>query len=394
MDNFIFHSPTKFIFGEGEENNVGKYLKQAGAKKILVLYGGKSAVKSGLISRVETVIENEGLEFKSLGGIAPNPKADKVYEAITLIRENQLDFILAVGGGSVIDTGKAAAMGALYDGDFWDLYKDKTTVAVTEALPVGTVLTIAAAGSEGSSSSVISNDKGQKRGRSSELIRPVFSILNPALTQTLPPYQTAAGITDMIAHILERYFTNTKNVEVTDELCEALMRTAILEAPKVMADPNDYDARANMMWTGTLAHNNLCGVGREQDWASHHLEHELSGLYDVTHGAGLAVIFPAWMEYTLQNDPQRAARFANRVFGIPINSENPAQTGKAGIDAFRAFLKSIGMPLNFEQLGAKEADIPKLLDMLEIDKHTEGKYVVLNREDCKNIYEIAAHTPA
>ena len=264
MNNFTFYSPTYFVFGKEEENNAGKYVKRFGGKKVLIHFGGGSAVRSGLLDRVKNSLTAEGIEFVELGGVKPNPRSGLVYEGIDLCRKEGVDFVLAVGGGSAIDSAKAIAAGAVYDGDFWDFYMGKP---VDKALPVATVLTIAAAGSEGSPDTVITKEEGMlKRGAGGEALRPVFSILNPALTQTLPAYQTAAGITDIMAHLLERYFTNTKDVEVTDRVIEGLLMTMIHEAPKVIANPDDYEARANIMWAGMLAHNNCCGVGRDQDW--------------------------------------------------------------------------------------------------------------------------------
>ncbi len=387
MKSFTFYSPTYFVFGQKEENNTGKYVKRFGGTKVLIHYGGGSVVRSGLLDRVKTSLRNEGLSFVELGGVKPNPRSGLVYEGIELCKKEQVDFILAVGGGSTIDSSKAIALGAVYDGDFWDFYSGKE---VQHALPVATVLTIAAAGSEGSSGSVITKEEGMlKRSAGGEVLRPVFSIMNPELTQTLPPYQTACGITDIMAHLLERYFTNTKDVEVTDRLIEGLLMTMIHESPKVMANPNDYGARANIMWAGMMAHNNCCGVGREQDWASHDMEHELSALYDCAHGAGLAVVFPAWMEYNMNHDVMRFAQLANRVWGCAMDFQNPEITAKEGICAFRKFLKSIGMPQTLGELGGKEADIPYLAHTAAYGNGNDGTlggFVVLHEKDMENIY--------
>ncbi len=388
MNNFVFYSPTKFVFGKGEENQAGKYVKEFGGTKVLVHFGGGSAVRSGLIDRVCASLENEGISYVTLGGVQPNPRSGLVYEGIELCKKENIDFILAVGGGSTIDSAKAIGLGALYDGDFWDFYTRKAPI--TQTLPVGTILTIAAAGSEGSDGSVITHEDGNyKRSCGSDLIRPKFSILNPELTQTLPPYQTASGIVDMMAHVFERYFTNTKDVEITDRLCEGILLTIIQEAPKVMADPNDYEARANIMWAGTMAHNDTCGVGRAQDWASHMIEHELSALYDCAHGAGLAVIFPAWMEYTMEHDVMRFAQIAVRIWGCQMNFDHPEITAKAGIEALRAFWKSLGMPLTFAELGAKEEDIPKLVENIQLNGGRLGSFVALTEEECEKIYRLA-----
>ena len=295
MNNFNFYSPTEFVFGKGRENDCGEYVKKYGGSKVLIVYGGQSAVKSGLLDRVKASLEKNGIEYYALGGVKPNPRDTLVYQGIDIARKEGLDFILAVGGGSVIDTSKAIAIGVPYEGDFWDFYSGKHA---TKALPVGTVLTIAAAGSEGSGDSVITKEDGMlKRGTGSDVLRPKFSVMNPELTQTLPAYQTACGATDIMAHVFERYFTNTKEVEITDRLCAAVLMTMVKETPRVIADPDNYEARANIMWAGTVAHTNLVGVGREQDWNSHGIEHELSALYDCAHGAGLAVIMPAWMDF-------------------------------------------------------------------------------------------------
>ena len=389
MENFTFYSPTYFVFGKDEERNVGKYVKRFGGTKVLIHYGGGSVVRSGLLDRVKKSLTDEGLSFVALGGVKPNPRSGLVYEGIALCRKEKVDFVLAVGGGSTIDSSKDIAAGTIYEGDFWDFYSGKP---VEKALPVGTILTIAAAGSEGSPDSVITKEEGMfKRGATGEGLRPTFSILNPALTQTLPPYQTACGITDIMAHLFERYFTNTKDVEVTDRVIEGLLMTMIHEGPKVIANPDDYQARANIMWAGMIAHNNCCGVGREQDWSSHNLEHELSALYDCAHGAGLAVVFPAWMEYTMNHDVMRFAQVASRVWGCAMDFQHPEVTAKAGINAFRAFLKSIGMPQTMAELGGKEEDIPHLAHTAAYGNNqggTMGGFVVLNEDDMANIYKL------
>ncbi len=388
MDNFQFYSPTEFVFGKGQESACGRLVKKYGGSRVLVHYGSGSVVRSGLLDRVKASLEAEGIYYVELGGVQPNPRDTKIYEGIEICRKENLDFILAVGGGSCIDSSKGIAAGVCYDGDFWDMYMRKAPVAA--ALPVGTVLTIAAAGSEGSGASVVTKEDGMwKRDIGSDLLRPKFSVLNPELTCTLPPYQTACGATDIMAHIFERYFTNTKEVEVTDRLCEALLLTMIKETPRVMEDPNNYEARANIMWAGTVAHNDIVGVGRSQDWNSHGIEHELSGLYDCAHGAGLAVIMPAWMEFVYKHDVMRFAQVAVRVWGCQMNYFHPEETAIAGIKAFRRFLASIGMPINFEQLGAKREDIPTLVEKLGVKGKTGG-FLPLSAEDVTAIYELAA----
>ncbi len=389
MEKFTFYSPTKFEFGKDSENSAGKLVKEFGGRKVLLHFGGGSVVKSGLLDRVKKALDAESIQYVELGGVHPNPLDVKVYEGIELCKKNGVDFILAVGGGSVIDSAKAIAMGCCYDGDFWDFYCGKAQPV--KALPVGTVLTIAAAGSEGSGDSVITKSEGMiKRGAGGECIRPRFSILNPALTQTLPAYQTACGATDIMAHVCERYFTNTKNVETTDRLCEAVLLAMINETPKVIANPDDYEARANIMWAGMVAHNNIVGVGRDQDWNSHGIEHELSGMYDCAHGAGLAVIMPAWMTYVMKHDVMRFAQFAVRVWGCKMDFSNPEKTALEGIAAFRSFLKSIGMPSKMEELGGKAEDIPALVKNFGLPEGgTTGGFVHLSSSDIAEIYRLA-----
>jgi len=390
VNNFQFCSPTEFVFGRGTENEAGTYVRKHGGTKVLLHYGGGSAVRSGLIERVKQSLAVAGIGVVELGGVKPNPRDTLVYQGIELCRKEGVDFILAVGGGSSIDSSKAIAMGVPYKGDFWDFYCGKA--AIQAALPVGTVLTIAAAGSEGSGDSVVTREAdGLKRGTGSDLIRPRFSILNPELTCTLPAYQTACGATDIMAHVFERYFTNTQEVEITDRLCEAVLLTMVKETPRVIAQPDLYEARANIMWAGTVAHTNIVGVGREQDWNSHGIEHELSALYDCAHGAGLAVIMPAWMEFVYQHDVMRFAQIAVRLWGCQMNFAHPDVTALEGIRCFRRFLHSIGMPVNFAELGAKEEDIPKLVEKFGIGDGRTGGFVHLSAADIVEIYRIAAH---
>ena len=389
MDNFNFYSPTEFIFGANTENECGKYVKKYGGSKVLIHYGGGSVIKSGLLDRVKKSLNDADIPYCELGGVKPNPRDTKVYEGIKICRKENIDFILSVGGGSCIDSSKAIAAGFYYDGDFWDFYEDKATIE--KALPVATVLTIAAAGSEGSNSTVITKEDGMlKRGAGSNLLRPRFSVLNPELTFTLPAYQTACGATDIMAHVFERYFTNTKDVEITDRLCEAVLLTMIKETPRAIKNPTDYGARANIMWAGTVAHNDIVGVGRSQDWNSHGIEHELSGLYDCAHGAGLAVVMPAWMEFVCTHDIMRFAQMAVRVWGCEMNFQNPEQTAREGIKAFRHFLYNIGMPINFEQIGAKVEDIKTLVEKMGIIDKTWG-FVNLTADDVSAILHIAAN---
>lgn len=317
MNNFVFYSPTEFVFGKNTEVQVGALARKYGAQKVMIVYGGGSVVRSGLLDRVKQSLQEAGVAYCEMGSVQPNPIDGKVYEGIQLCRREQVDMMLPVGGGSVIDTAKAIAAGVLYDGDFWDFFIGRAKVE--KALKVAVVLTIPAAGSEGSGNTVITKTETlQKLGLCApEHLRPVFSIMNPELTYTLPAYQTACGIADMMAHIMERYFTNTPDVEISDRLCEGTLTAIIKEAYRVKQQPDNYAARANIMWCGTVAHNGTCGVGREEDWASHALEHEISAIYNVAHGAGLAVIFPAWMAFMAEHNPAKIAQFAHRVLIYP-----------------------------------------------------------------------------
>ena len=389
MNDFTFYSPTYFVFGKNKESETGIYVKRFQGTRVLIHYGGGSVIKSGLLDRVKKSLDSENISYIELGGVKPNPRSGLVYEGIELCRKEKVDFILAVGGGSTIDSAKAIAAGVVYEGDFWDFYQG---LPITKALPVGTILTIAAAGSEGSPDSVITKEEGMfKRGASGEAIRPIFSILNPELTMSLPAYQTACGATDIMAHVFERYFTNTKDVEITDRMCEAVLLTMVKEVPKVITNPNDYEARANIMWAGMMAHNNSCGVGRTQDWTSHNIEHELSALYDCAHGAGLAVVMPAVFTYTLEHNVMRFAQAAVRVWGCQMDFADPKRTALEGIEALRNFLISIGMPKNFAEIGAKEEDIEKLAHTCcygDVNTGTVEGFATLDQKDVENIYKL------
>jgi alcohol dehydrogenase YqhD (iron-dependent ADH family) len=380
MNNFNFCSPTYFEFGRNTESKVAELIKKFGGTKVLLHYGSGSVKKNGLYDRVVKSLKGGNVDFVELGGVQPNPVDALVYEGIDLCRKEKVDFVLAVGGGSVIDSSKAIAAGVVYEGDFWDFYSGKY---IEKALPVGTILTISAAGSEGSCNSVITKAESKlKRGSTGEVIRPVFSILNPELTQTLPAYHTAAGATDIMVHIQERYFSNTEECEVTDRLCESLLKTMINQTPRVIKDPNNYDARANIMWAGMLAHNNVCGVGGDQGWASHGMEHELSAFYGAVHGAGLAVINPAWMKFVSRKNPFKFEQYAERVW--EVNSIDEA------IKRYQDFLKSISMPSSIKEFGAKEEDIPMLAKHIGLtDKRDFGGYVMLNVSDVEEIYRLA-----
>ena len=389
MNNFVFYSPTEFVFGKATEMQVGALARKHGARKVMIVYGGGSVVRSGLLDRVKQSLREAGIEYCLMGGVQPNPVDTKVYEGIEFCRREQADMLLPVGGGSVIDTAKAIAAGVLYEGDFWDFYIGKAKV--TKALKVAVVLTIPAAGSEGSGNTVITKLDGlQKLSlRVPEVLRPVFSIMNPELTYTLPPFQTACGVADMMAHIMERYFTNTQEVEIGDRLCEGTLMAIINEAPKVMRNPEDYGARANLMWAGMIAHNGTCGVGCEEDWASHFLEHEISAIYGVTHGAGLSVIFPAWMTWMVEHNVGKITQYAVRVWGVP-ESEDKKAVALEGIGKLKAFFNSLGLPVTFKELGVENPDIDRLADSLHRNKgELVGNYVKLTKQDSKEIYRLA-----
>ncbi len=389
MNNFTFCTPTEFVFGKGVETEVGKIVCRYGGTKVLLVYGGGSVLRSGLLARVEQALSAENIEFVHLGGVEPNPVDKKVYEGIDIARSENVDFILPVGGGSVIDTAKAIAAGACYDGDFWDFFVG--VAPVREALPVGVVLTIPAAGSEGSGNTVITKLDGLHKLslRTDKVLRPRFAVMNPELTFTLPPYQTACGIADMMVHVMERYFTNTLHVEITDRICEGVLKAIITEAPKVMSNPCDYEARANIMWCGTMAHNGLCGVGREEDWASHFMEHEVSALYGVAHGAGLSAIVPAWLTWMVSHHADRVVQLAIRVFDVE-EKDTPEATALEGISRLKSFWRSLGLPLNLHELGVENPDIDLLVDKLHENKgEFVGRYVCLNREQSREIFELA-----
>ena len=389
MENFDFCSPTRYVFGKDTELEVGKLAKEAGAKNVLLHYGGQSAEKSGLLLRVREQLAKSGIKYTELGGVVPNPRTDLVYEGIDICKNCNVDFILCVGGGSVIDSGKAIAVGVPYAGDFWDFYVGKAEAK--EALPIGVVLTIPAAGSEGSSGSVITKMDGMlKRAYGSDIIRPKFAILNPVLTYTLPSYQTACGAADIMAHIFERYITNTKGVDFSDRLCESVLSSIVKNIPMAINEPENYEARANIMWTSTLAHNDIVGLGRVSDWSSHLIEHELSALYDVAHGAGLAVIVPAFFRYQYKHDVARFAQLAVRVFGVEMDFQNPERTACMGIDCLEAFFKSIGMPTTFKELGAKEEDIPLLTEKCAMNNGDKmGFFHPITRQEIAEIYRLA-----
>ena len=393
MDNFTFYSPTYFVFGSGTENQTGEYVKRYGGHKVLIHYGGGSVVRSGLLERVKASLDAVGIAHVELGGVKASPHSALVYEGIKLARKENVDFVLPIGGGSVMDSGKAIALGAVYDGDFWDFYCGKQGT-VTKALPVGCIVTIAASGSEGSTDSVITlvteNGDQYKRCADGDILRPLFAIMNPELMMTLPPYQTASGIADIMAHCMERYFSHSKDVELTDRLLEAVMLTMIKEGRRVMAHPDNYEARANIMWAAMIAQNNITGVGRAQDWGTHHMDNELGINYGCSHGAGLALLFPYWMEYAMKaQGTQRFVMYANRVWSCQIDFEHPENTAMEGIRAFRNFMTDIGMPSCISELGGKAEDVPGMVANMFHGAPNHGNFVKLTPEIAEEIYRMA-----
>ena len=387
MLNFNYQNETKIIFGKGTEEQVGAELAKH-TQKVFLHYGGASAKATGLYDKVVKSLDEAGVEFVELGGVKPNPRTDLIYEGIEICRKESIDFILAVGGGSVIDSAKAIAAGVHYHGDFWDLYTKGGTPE--KFLKVATVLTIPAAGSEASTSSVITREESnEKRAYGHDKLRPVFSILNPELTFTLPDYQTSCGLSDMFAHVVERYFTEQRHDIYTTRLCEATMKSVVLLGRKIFKDPNNYELRAEIMLAGMVAHNDWLGLGRGGDWASHRIEHELSGFYDVAHGAGLAIIIPAWMKHVYKHDVAFFAQFANSVFDIEVNTNNLEETALKGIAELERFYQDINMPVRFSDAGLPTNEIDKLVASLMDGSDSLGSFVQIKAEDAKAIYELA-----
>jgi alcohol dehydrogenase len=388
MDDFVFRNPTKIIFGHGTEAQVGPEAKAAGTKALLH-YGGGSVKRSGLFDRVAASLKAAGVPYVELGGVEPNPRLSLVHKGIELCRREKVDLVIALGGGSSIDSAKAIAMGVPYAGEVWDFFAGKAEPKA--ALPVGTVLTIPAAGSEASTASVITNEDGMlKRGFNHEIIYPRFSILNPELAFTLPKEQVANGVADIMSHLMERYFTNSRPVELTDRLIEATLRTVIDAAPRVLARPDDYDAWAELMWSGTIAHNNLLNTGRIGDWASHDLEHELSAAYGIAHGAGLAVVFPAWMKFNYRHDLARFAQIANRVWGVDDAFMNLEKAALAGIERLEGFWQYLGLKVRLSGLGIGADRIPEMADKLSNKGATQvGNFVKIGKKEAEAIYKLA-----
>lgn len=390
MENFVFCSPTEFIFGKETQKKTGEALKKYGARKVMIVYGSERIKDNGLLKEIEDSMSESGIEFCEFGGIAPNPTTDSVYAGIEKARAENVDFLLAVGGGSPIDAAKAIALGVVADEDFWNFYGGHSTPK--GALPVGVVLTIPAAGSEGSGNSVITNEKTHQKisVRYPNFLRPRFAIMNPELTYSLPWFQTACGIVDMMAHIFERYFSNTPGTQLVDSYSEAILRDIMDQAVTLRIDGNNYDARADVMWAGTLAHNGLCGVGKVEDWASHRMEHEISAFYHVAHGAGLAVVIPAWMTFCAKHNPDKLWRFAINVMSVDPADKSTEEIIEEGISELKQFYHDMGLTTNLQILVGQKPDIDKMVESLHRNMgDTLGSYVPLSMNDCREIYEIA-----
>ncbi|MBQ9201993.1 MAG: iron-containing alcohol dehydrogenase [Bacteroidales bacterium] len=392
MKDFIYYAPTEVVFGRESEDKTADEVKKYGGHKVLVHYGGQSARRSGLLDKVCHQLNESGIEVVELGGVVPNPRLSKVREGIALARREGVDFILAVGGGSVIDSAKAIAYGAVYDGDVWDFYLHRAEAVA--CLPVGVVLTIPAAGSEMSEASVVTNEDGDiKLGYSSDLSRPRFAIMNPERTFTLPAWQTAAGVTDIMMHIMERYFTHDDDMTLTTEIAEGILRTMKDSVFAVLKNPSDYRHRAQIMWGGSVAHNGLTGCGVLDDWATHQLEHELSGMFDVTHGAGLAAVWPSWARYVYRENVSRFVRFAVKVMGVENDFSDPEGTALRGIEAMERFYRAIGMPVNIHELIGREVTDEEIHEMVRKCsrgyKTTQGQFKVLDTNDMEAIYKMA-----
>ena len=392
MRDFNYYAPTEVAFGKDSEEQVAQLVKKYGGKKVLVHFGGKSAIKSGLLDKVCKLLQEGGIEYVTLGGVVPNPRLSLVHKGIELCRQEGVDFILAVGGGSVIDSGKAIAMGVVTDEEVWNFYLGKSHPSA--CLPVAAVLTIPAAGSEMSEATVITNEDGDvKLGYSNNILRPKFAIMNPCRTFTLPPYQTAAGVTDMMMHTMERYFTKDDDMDLTTELAEAVLRRMKTAVFAVLKNPEDYRNRAQIMWGGSVAHWGLTGCGVEEDWATHQLEHELSGMFDVTHGAGLAAIWPSWARYTLHENLSRFVRFAVNVMDVPNDFSDPEGTALRGIEAMECFYHAIGMPINIKELIGRDITDEEIHEMVRKCSHdytaTCGGLKVLHADDMEAIYKMA-----
>jgi alcohol dehydrogenase YqhD (iron-dependent ADH family) len=388
VENFEFYNATRIVFGRGAEARAGELAARFG-KKVLLHYGGGSIKQSGLHERVCRSLREAGVRFVELPGVVPNPRLGLVREGIRVCREQGLECILAVGGGSVIDSAKTIGIGVPYSGDVWDFFTTRRG-EVKEMLPVGVVLTIPAAGSEASNGCVITREEDLlKTDAGGECMRPKFAVMNPELSFTLPPYQTACGAADIMAHVMERYFTRVPAVDFTDRLCEATLQTIIRHTPRALEAPRDYDARAQIMWASTVAHNDLLGTGRVGDWASHQIEHELSALYDVAHGAGLAVVFPAWMTHVYRHEVQRFVRFAVRVWGLEPDFGSPERTALEGIRRLKGFFHDIGLPTTLAELGVPADRLQEMARRCTA-RGPVGHFAELGEADVLSVYKLAA----
>lgn len=387
MLNFEFYTPTKVFFGKDREKQIGEIISNYGYKKIMLQYGKGSIKKSGLYDKIIASLKQFNIEFVEMGGVEPNPKIEFIRRAISIAKKEKIQLVLAIGGGSVIDAAKYTALGAVCECDIWEFVTGKQKPK--GALPVGCVLTIAAAGSEMSASAVVSDmSLNMKRGFTSDLIRPLFAVCNPELTYTVSSYQTACGISDILAHTIERYFTPCDEVDITDQIAESVMRAVINAAKVVMNEPNNYEARANIMWASSLSHNNLTGCGRINALPVHQLEHALSGQYDhIAHGAGLAVLFPAWAKYVYKYNIGRFARFARNVWGVTVCDDKKA--AEAGIVAMSDFFKFIGMPTSLAEFDVNTNDFERLAELCTFYKsRTINSIIELGFDDIKSIFEI------
>ncbi len=392
MKDFNYYAPTEVVFGKQSDEQVAQLVKKYGGSKVLVHYGGKSAIRSGLLDKICGLLSEGGIEYVTLGGVVPNPRLSLVHEGIALCKKEGVDFILAIGGGSVIDSGKAIAMGVVNDEEVWNFYLGLSSPKAS--LPVASVLTIPAAGSEMSESTVITNeDGGVKLGYSDNILRPKFAIMNPCRTFTLPPYQTAAGVTDMMMHTMERYFTKDDDMDLTTDLAEAVLRRMKTAVFAVLRNPEDYRHRSQIMWGGSVAHWGLTGCGVEEDWATHQLEHELSGMFDVTHGAGLAAIWPSWARYTMHENLSRFVRFAVNVMDVPNDFSDPEGTALQGIEAMERFYHAIGMPINIKELIGRDITDEEITEMVRKCSRdyacTCGGLKKLEAKDMEAIYKMA-----
>lgn len=386
MNNFSFQNKTKIIFGKDTLNTLGSEIKSF-SNKVLLHYGGESIKKSKLYDTIIKFLKENDIEVFELGGVVPNPRLDLAKKGIDICRKEKIDFILAVGGGSVIDSAKCIAVGVDYDGDVWDFFMKKAVAK--SAINIGVVLTIPAAGSESSNSCVITKEDDElKRSYGASFLEPKFAILDPVLTYTLPEYQTICGASDIMAHVMERYFTNVKNVELSDRLCESVLKTIINNIFLVLKTPTDYNSRAEIMWSGTLAHNNLLSCGRTGDWASHDIEHELSAIYDIAHGAGLSIIFPAWMKYVYKHDLDRFVQYAVRVWNVEIDYTNKELTALRGIEKLEEFYKQIGLPTRLSDVNIDNSNLEIMANKAVLFGDL-GNFVKLSAKDIYNIYMLA-----